>query len=129
MPAVFYRIQDLEAQRFIGKCLEPASKRLPAKELLLDPFLASDEAELSQVPWIRHQESFLVDREMEKLQLNDNPPRTDMIITGKLNPDDTIFLKVNIANEDGKGTIISFYANVLTRLFLRIGIVCLLLKK
>uniref|UniRef100_A0A6M2EM16 non-specific serine/threonine protein kinase n=1 Tax=Populus davidiana TaxID=266767 RepID=A0A6M2EM16_9ROSI len=101
LPAVFYRIQDLEAQGFIGKCLETASKRLPAKELLLDPFLASDEAELSQVPRIINQKSFLNDREMEKLQLNDHPPRTDMIITGKLNRDDTIFLKVQIANEDG----------------------------
>jgi WNK lysine deficient protein kinase len=92
---------------------------LPAKELLLDPFLASDEAELSRVPRIRNQKSFLNDREMEKLQLNDHPPRTDMIITGKLNRDDTIFLKVQIANEDGKGTIISFNANVLKRLFFR----------
>ena len=113
LPAVFYRIQDLEAQRFIGKCLVTASKRLSAKELLLDPFLASGEAELSQVPRFRNQKPFLNDREMEKLQLNDHhPPRTDMTITGKLNPeDDTIFLKVQIANEDGKGPIISFYAN------------------
>ncbi|KAJ6433309.1 hypothetical protein OIU84_017076 [Salix udensis] len=104
LPAVFYRIQDLEAQRFIGKCLVTASKRLSAKELLLDPFLPSGEAELSQVPRFRNQKPFLNDREMEKLQLNDHhhPPRTDMTITGKLNPeDDTIFLKVQIANEDG----------------------------
>ncbi|KAF9661901.1 hypothetical protein SADUNF_Sadunf19G0117000 [Salix dunnii] len=113
LPAVFYRIQDLEAQRFIGKCLETASKRLPAKELLLDPFLASDEVELSPVPWIRPQESFLDVREMEKLQLNDNPPRTDMIITGKLNPDDTIFLKVKIANEDGTPRNIFFPFDIL----------------
>ncbi|KAH8490571.1 hypothetical protein H0E87_022923 [Populus deltoides] len=102
LPAVFHRIQDLEAQRFIGKCLVTAAKRLSAKELLLDPFLASDEAELSHVPRFRKQKPFLNDREMEKLQLNDHPPRTDMTITGKLNPeDDTIFLKVQIANEDG----------------------------
>ncbi|XP_061987622.1 probable serine/threonine-protein kinase WNK4 isoform X2 [Populus nigra] len=113
LPAVFYRIQDLEAQRFIGKCLETASKRLPAKELLLDPFLASDEAELSQVPRIRNQKSFLNDREMEKLQLNDHPPRTDMIITGKLNRDDTIFLKVQIANEDGTPRNIFFPFDIL----------------
>ncbi|XP_011041801.1 PREDICTED: probable serine/threonine-protein kinase WNK4 isoform X2 [Populus euphratica] len=113
LPAVFYRIKDLEAQRFIGKCLETASKRLPAKELLLDPFLASDEAELSQVPRIRNQKSFLNDREMEKLQLNDHPPRTDMIITGKLNRDDTIFLKVQIANEDGTPRNIFFPFDIL----------------
>ncbi|XP_024447134.1 probable serine/threonine-protein kinase WNK4 isoform X2 [Populus trichocarpa] len=113
LPAVFYRIQDLEAQRFIGKCLETASKRLPAKELLLDPFLASDEAELSRVPRIRNQKSFLNDREMEKLQLNDHPPRTDMIITGKLNRDDTIFLKVQIANEDGTPRNIFFPFDIL----------------
>ena len=112
LPAVFYRIQDLEAQRFIGKCLVTASNRLSAKELLLDPFLASGEAVLSHVPRFRNQKPFLNASEMEKLQLNDHPPRTDMTITGKLNPeDDTIFLKVQIANEDGKGPIISFYAN------------------
>ncbi|KAJ9167390.1 hypothetical protein P3X46_022045 [Hevea brasiliensis] len=102
LPAAFYRIQDLEAQQFIGKCLVTASKRLSAKELLLDPFLVSDEADPSPVTRSGNQKPFLNCREMEKLQLRGDPPRTDMTITGKLNPeDDTIFLKVQIANKDG----------------------------
>lgn len=101
LPAAFYRIQDLEAQRFIGRCLVTASKRLSAKELLLDPFLASDEAKTLPMTSIRNQKPFLNEREMEKLHLED-PPRTDMRITGKLNAeDDTVFLKVLIADKDG----------------------------
>lgn len=101
LPEAFYRIEDLEAQRFIGKCLVTVSKRLSAKELLLDPFLASDETKLlsktRQIP-----KPFLNEKEMEKLQLSDDPARTDMTITGKLNPEDeTLILKVQITDKDG----------------------------
>lgn len=102
MPAAFYRIRELEAQRFIGKCLVNASKRLPARELLLDPFLACDEDENSALGGVGSQKPFLNDKEMGKLRLRDDVPRTDMKITGKLNPeDDTIFLKVQFADKDG----------------------------
>ncbi|XP_021277955.1 probable serine/threonine-protein kinase WNK4 isoform X1 [Herrania umbratica] len=109
LPGAFYQIQDLEAQRFIGKCLVNASKRLSAEELLLDPFLASDEAKLSPTTRLGSPKPFLNEREMEKLHLNDNPSRTDMTITGKLNPeDDTIFLKVQIADTEGSARNIYF---------------------
>lgn len=103
MPAAFYRIQDLEAQRFIGKCLVSVSKRLPAKELLRDSFLACDEDENLVLAEVGSQKPFLNDNEMGKLRLSDDlPRRTDMKITGKLNPeDDTIFLKVQFADKDG----------------------------
>lgn len=108
LPEAFYRIEDLEAQRFMGKCLVTVSKRLSAKELLLDPFLASDETKLlsktRQIP-----KPFLNEKEMEKLQLSVDPPRTDMTITGKLNPeDDTLILKVQITDKDGTGRNIYF---------------------
>ncbi|EOA30220.1 hypothetical protein CARUB_v10013342mg [Capsella rubella] len=38
-PASLSRVQDPEVKQFIEKCLLPASERLSAKELLLDPFL------------------------------------------------------------------------------------------
>ncbi|CAK9164101.1 unnamed protein product [Ilex paraguariensis] len=100
-PRAFYKVQDLEAQRFIGKCLEPASKRLSAKELMVDPFLALDEYE--PVTTMGQQKPFLNDNlGIEELRLNEDPPRTNMTITGKLNPeDDTIFLKVQIADKEG----------------------------
>ncbi|TYH36762.1 hypothetical protein ES332_D13G287200v1 [Gossypium tomentosum] len=104
LPGAFYQIQDLDAQRFIGKCLVNASNRLSAEQLLLDPFLAKDEATRLGSPKLLLNQS-----EIEKLHLNDNPPRTDMTITGKLNPeDDTIFLKVQIADTEGSTRNIYF---------------------
>ncbi|PPS13228.1 hypothetical protein GOBAR_AA07430 [Gossypium barbadense] len=104
LPGAFYQIQDLDAQRFIGKCLVNASNRLSAEQLLLDPFLAKDELTRLGSPKL-----FLNQSEIEKLHLNDNPPRTDMTITGKLNPeDDTIFLKVQIADTEGSTRNIYF---------------------
>lgn len=92
----------MEAKQFIGRCLVTASKRLSAKELLLDPFLASDEDDQLSMTRLGSQKPFLNKGEMKKLQSRHDPHRTDMTITGKLNPDDdTIFLKVQIANKDG----------------------------
>ncbi|CAN1749663.1 Probable serine/threonine-protein kinase WNK4 [Linum perenne] len=98
LPALYYRLTDLEAQRFVGRCLVTASKRVSAKELLLDPFLGPE-----PVKGVESPKPFLNVKEMEKLQLSDAASKTDMRITGKLNPeDDTIFLKVKIVNEDGR---------------------------
>ncbi|XP_047168339.1 probable serine/threonine-protein kinase WNK4 [Vigna umbellata] len=100
LPMAFFRIEDMEAQRFIGKCLLPAEKRPSAKELLLDSFLASDDP--SSTTKFPIQKPFLNATEMEKLQLNDDLPRTGMKVIGKLNPeDDTIFLKVQISDKNG----------------------------
>lgn len=83
-----------------------AAKRPSAKELFSHPFLLSDDA--SSMTKIGIQKPFLNYNEMEKLQLNDDSPRTEMSITGKLNPEhDTIFLKVQISDKDGIN--ISFY--------------------
>ncbi|KAG9455182.1 hypothetical protein H6P81_008086 [Aristolochia fimbriata] len=109
LPEAFYRVQDMEARRFVGQCLENASKRLSAKELLLHPFLQFGEdnyidrtstpatASSKQgstttgainLPAVPHSEAILT--------------RTDMTITGSMNPeDDTIFLRVQIADEEG----------------------------
>ncbi|KAG6401355.1 hypothetical protein SASPL_138209 [Salvia splendens] len=103
-PRAFYKVQDLDAQRFIGKCLETASKRLSAKELMLDPFLAVDEADERSDSSIRCQKPFLNEKiSLEHLELNDDDaPRTNMTITGKLNPEDgDIILKVQIADKEG----------------------------
>lgn len=100
LPAAFFRIEDAEAQKFIGKCLVNAAKRPSAKELLKDPFLVCDDA--SSITKIVMQDPFLNYTEMDKLQLKSDSPRTSMSITGKLNPeDDSIFLKVQISDKDG----------------------------
>ncbi|KAK9290184.1 hypothetical protein L1049_008350 [Liquidambar formosana] len=110
LPEAFYRIQDLEAQRFVGKCLEPVSKRLPARELLLDPFLAIDNGELLPIlknPTLKSSPNGTV---MDMPSLIANPTRTtNMTITGTMNSeDDTIFLKLKISEKDGHARHIYF---------------------
>ncbi|GFY93517.1 hypothetical protein Acr_08g0019130 [Actinidia rufa] len=41
-PASLRKVNDPEVKNFIEKCLVPVSQRLPAKELLKDPFLQSE---------------------------------------------------------------------------------------
>ncbi|XP_050383512.1 probable serine/threonine-protein kinase WNK5 isoform X2 [Argentina anserina] len=117
LPKAYYKIEDLEAQRFVGKCLVDVSKRLPAHELLLDPFLASDDEEPKPMPISRSipiqkivpDESTVVNEPV--LSLGSNIKRsTKMIITGSRNPeDDAIYLKVRISdNQDGHARNIYF---------------------
>ncbi|KAI9108343.1 hypothetical protein K1719_020534 [Acacia pycnantha] len=42
-PASLGKVSDPQVRQFIEKCLVPASMRLPASELLKDPFLATDD--------------------------------------------------------------------------------------
>ncbi|CAA3033536.1 probable serine threonine- kinase WNK5 [Olea europaea subsp. europaea] len=87
LPAAFYRITDVEAQRFIGRCLQNATERPNAHDLLMDPFLAR--------------------KEVEQLPIMTIP--SDMTITGTINSeDDAIFLKVQISDKDGNARNIYF---------------------
>lgn len=81
-----------------------ASKRVSAKELLQDPFLASDESWMVYASSVGNPKPFLNENEMDTLKLEDDEiGRTQMTITGKLNAEDnTIFLKVQIVDENGK---------------------------
>jgi len=42
-PAALYKVKDPEVRQFVEKCLVTVSRRLPARELLMDPFLQTDE--------------------------------------------------------------------------------------
>ncbi|KAF3551610.1 hypothetical protein DY000_02001136 [Brassica cretica] len=108
LPGAFYRVGDIEAQRFIGKCLVPASKRVSARELLQDPFLVSDESWMVYARGAENLKPFLNENEMERLKLKDDElGRSRMTITGKLNAEDnTIFLNVLIADENGKRNLV-----------------------
>ncbi|KAF7833834.1 putative serine/threonine-protein kinase WNK4 [Senna tora] len=114
LPRAFFRIEDLEAQKFVGKCLVTATKRPSAAELLHDPFLVTGDDALS-ISKFGIQMPFLNDSKMENLQLNDESPRTEMTITGKLNSeDDTIFLKVQIAEMEDSVRNVYFPFDVFT---------------
>ncbi|KAK9289029.1 hypothetical protein L1049_017500 [Liquidambar formosana] len=41
-PEALYKVKDPEVRRFVEKCLATVSQRLPARELLKDPFLQTD---------------------------------------------------------------------------------------
>ncbi|XP_022721908.1 probable serine/threonine-protein kinase WNK5 [Durio zibethinus] len=110
-PEGFYRIQDEEARRFVGKCLENVSKRLPAHQLLLDPFLTFDEENLLSIPKVLSQK--LTPNgpvaELVPTAEADHTRSTDMSIIGTMNPeDDTVFLKVQITDKEGHARNIYF---------------------
>ena len=105
LPDAFYRVDDDEARRFIGRCLVAASKRPSAADLLLDPFLLDDHQPTLLPPAAAAPSTCgSSDDDVSSSIIGDDadaePPRTDMTITGKLNAEeDTIFLKVQIAEE------------------------------
>ncbi|XP_062182541.1 probable serine/threonine-protein kinase WNK7 isoform X2 [Phragmites australis] len=120
LPDAFYRVDDDEARRFIGRCLVASSKRPSAAELLLDPFLddhATSPCATMPLP-VPGAAPFTCSDTAEPLSSSDDqdvaeeaelPARTDMTITGKLNSEqDTIFLKVQIADETGHARNIYF---------------------
>ncbi|MED6111157.1 putative serine/threonine-protein kinase wnk5 [Stylosanthes scabra] len=114
LPNAYYRINDLEAQRFIGKCLANVSERLPAKDLLLDPFLAVNQLPL---PSPRPITSPIPSPKLHHFNAKEKKPSimtqqrkgTNMTITGSMNEeDDTVFLKVQISNQSGSTRNIYF---------------------
>ncbi|RDX60634.1 putative serine/threonine-protein kinase WNK5, partial [Mucuna pruriens] len=114
LPDAFYRIHDLEAQRFVGKCLANVSERLPAKELLLDPFLATDQLDSPLLsPTLPRKQTptlnFTASLAKELPLMSDQTKDTHMTITGSINEeDDTVFLKVQISNKNGEKRNIFF---------------------
>ncbi|KAA8540759.1 hypothetical protein F0562_024322 [Nyssa sinensis] len=93
-PASLAKVKDLGVRAFIEKCIAKVSDRLPAKELLMDPFLQSDE-----------------DNGSVGRPLQPNPHHADSIpegsrdfmVQGQRKDLNTIFLKLRI--EDSAGHI------------------------
>lgn len=115
LPEAFYRIQDNEAREFVGKCLKKAGDRLPAQELLSDPFLASDDGGRLLLPPKATSGSSTpktmaaTDLMVPPTIVADLSRNTDMTITGSMNSeDDTIYLKVQITEKDGHARNIYF---------------------
>ncbi|TVU50615.1 hypothetical protein EJB05_01993 [Eragrostis curvula] len=122
LPDAFYCLKDDEARRFIGRCLVPASKRPSAAELLLDPFLLDVDHRtassprampLPAVPFTRSASDTTETSSLSSVEQDHSeeaPARNDnMTITGKLNAEeDTVFLKVQIADETGHARNIYF---------------------
>ncbi|XP_027335093.1 probable serine/threonine-protein kinase WNK4 isoform X2 [Abrus precatorius] len=112
LPDAFYRIHDKEAQRFVGKCLANVSERLSAKELLIDPFLATDQLvsplPSPTLPKKNGSINFTTLFANEQPPMRDQAKDTHMTITGSIDEDDTVFLKVQILNKSGETRNIFF---------------------
>ncbi|KAG8377116.1 hypothetical protein BUALT_Bualt09G0135000 [Buddleja alternifolia] len=110
LPEAFYRVEDVEARRFVGRCLEQAPNRPSAHELLMDPFLSVEKVEELPPTKISFPKSALSGGGHEFPPSLRVPERsTDMTITGTMDSeDDTIFLKVHISDKDGRSRNIYF---------------------
>lgn len=121
LPKAFYKIKDVTAQEFVGKCLDIASNRPSATELLMDPFLAPGEDK--EPASLKNEDCRLLASAILKMPIpSDNDHKsisqpltkapkknTKMMITGTMNPeDDTIFLKVQISDKNGQARNIYF---------------------
>lgn len=101
-PASLAKVKDPGVKSFIEKCIAQVSDRLPAKELLMDHFLHSDE-----------------DNEIVTHSLPSNPNVTaekdsipdvsrDFMVQGQRKDINTIFLKLRIADSTGNFRNIHF---------------------
>lgn len=110
LPSAFYQIEDEEAQRFVGRCLEKAPNRPSASQLLMDPFLSTEEEEELPAIKIPAQKVLMSGKAQDlKQPSGDGAKNNDMTIKGTMNSaDDTIFLKVQISDKAGRARNIHF---------------------
>lgn len=93
----------------MGKCLKKACDRLPAQELLLDPFLATDDGgpllltpKASSGSSTPKKMTVAMNLMVPPIIVPDLSTNTNMTITGSMNSeDDTIYLKVQITEKNG----------------------------
>nr|DAD33673.1 TPA_asm: hypothetical protein HUJ06_012524 [Nelumbo nucifera] len=143
-PDVLYKVKDLEVRQFVEKCLATVSRRLPARELLKDPFLQIDDCESDLRPlecsrddvgpllrqplfdlhnsnnsWINdysYDISYVSENEwsyhLEEIehggielftyQEDEQSANVDITIKGKKREDGSIFLRLRIADKEGR---------------------------
>ncbi|XP_071697261.1 probable serine/threonine-protein kinase WNK9 [Rutidosis leptorrhynchoides] len=128
-PDALYKVKDPEVREFVEKCLVTVSLRLPAKELLKDPFLQPDDYGYDLRPidyWrdfdgIPHMNTHLLtngpstdnysnyvsyESEANEFELfstheDDHIEDVDISIKGRRGEDDGIFLRLKIADREG----------------------------
>ncbi|KAG8652608.1 hypothetical protein MANES_06G111100v8 [Manihot esculenta] len=92
-PASLAKVTDHSVKAFIEKCIANVTYRLPAKELLMDPFLRSDEERSLQFN-LHHSDTG---------DSSDSAERSkDFTVQGQRKNVNTIFLKLSMADSTGK---------------------------
>ncbi|XP_061981965.1 serine/threonine-protein kinase WNK8-like isoform X2 [Populus nigra] len=137
-PASLGKVSDHQVKVFIEKCLVPASTRLPAIELLKDPFLATENSKelvssslqlphlISRQVHFPQSESHLMDIDCKKLSvgsctksINESPQfstlelsrfteNNEFRLRGAKNNDNTVSLTLRIADPCGRARNIHF---------------------
>lgn len=103
-PASLAKVTDPAVRAFIEKCIAKVSERLPAKELLMDPFLQSDDDQSvgrSLHSRAHHSEDNSNQIELGKIAKDFSPEIRDFTVQGQRKDDNTIFLQLRIADSSG----------------------------
>ncbi|XP_061338658.1 probable serine/threonine-protein kinase WNK9 isoform X3 [Gastrolobium bilobum] len=125
-PEALYKVNDPEVRQFVEKCLATVSLRLSAKELLKDPFLQIDDygsdlkavhinnafmsgytdnlggyGLISELDY--HQEDFETSEiDLFDCEEDDDLAEVDTTIKGRRREDDGIFLRIRLADKEGR---------------------------
>ncbi|XP_078429957.1 WNK family serine/threonine-protein kinase 1 isoform X2 [Wolffia australiana] len=148
MPEALYKVKEPEVRRFVEKCLVAAAQRLPASELLKDPFLqidgcgleaaemdggdmglhlrrpffspsysessfVPDAAEEEEADWA-YDHAELGHRGIHLFNSPDDEPSSELGISicGRMSEDGEIFLRLRIADKEGRVRKIYFHFDV-----------------
>ncbi|GFQ05687.1 probable serine/threonine-protein kinase wnk2 [Phtheirospermum japonicum] len=105
-PASLGKVKDSGVREFIEKCIANVSDRLPARELLMDPFLQSDE-DFGSIDRSLQPQPFNSDDNENRFD-TEKPPYVsvlegtrDFMVQGQRKDHNTIFLKLRIADSSG----------------------------
>ncbi|CAI0451580.1 unnamed protein product [Linum tenue] len=99
-PASLAKVQDQSVKAFIQKCIASVADRLSARELLIDPFLRSDEESES----VAHESGSGSIDQTNFLRIGgdcSSDHTRDFIVQGQRKDVNTIFLKLRIADSTG----------------------------
>ncbi|KAF3437536.1 hypothetical protein FNV43_RR20290 [Rhamnella rubrinervis] len=109
-PASLAKVTDPGVRSFIEKCIAKASDRLPAKELLMDPFLCPGEDHESVHRYIRLETEGISERTDSGTNSKDFSAETsrDFTVEGQRKDMNTIFLKLRIVDSSGNVRNIHF---------------------
>ncbi|MED6108287.1 Serine/threonine-protein kinase wnk3 [Stylosanthes scabra] len=110
-PASLAKVADPEVKAFIEKCIANVSERLPAKDLLMDPFLHSDSDSESVGRSSRsgtHHSGNSSNNQAIGKGVQDVPgdSNREFTVEGQRKDVDTIFLKLRIADSSGSPSIL-----------------------
>ncbi|KAH6832305.1 with no lysine kinase 3 [Perilla frutescens var. hirtella] len=102
-PASLEKVKDPDVRKFIEKCIAKVADRLSAKDLLMDPFLLSEDSGI----WCSLHPQSCADDKANQYDAENHPEdylfegSRDFVVQGQRKDQNTIFLKLRIADSSG----------------------------